>query len=81
MHRRKTHAPSLLVIPHSWGESVALGLREAADAMVGLCFCAPFIVVDLQLAIYCDAPGYKIRTCNSEELTDDKKTAFQAYSF
>jgi hypothetical protein len=37
--------------------------------------------VDLQLAIYCNAPRYKVRTYNTEELVDDKKTAFQAYIF
>jgi hypothetical protein len=41
------------------------------------------IVLDLQLAIYCDAPGYKVRTYNTEELADDrrKKTVLRAYSF
>ncbi len=47
-------------------------LGEAADVMVGLCF-VPFIVLDLQLAIYCDAPGYTVRTYNTEELADDRK--------
>ncbi len=33
----------------------------------------PLIVLDLQLAIYCDAPGYKVRTYDTEELADDRK--------
>ncbi len=28
---------------------------------------------DLQIAIYCDAPKYKVRTYNTEELADDQK--------
>jgi hypothetical protein len=38
-----------------------------------VCVFVPLIVLDLQLAIYCDAPGYKVRTYNTEELADDKK--------
>jgi hypothetical protein len=33
----------------------------------------PLIVIDIQLAIYCNAPGYKVHTYNTEELADDKK--------
>jgi hypothetical protein len=37
----------------------------------------PLIILDLQLAIYCDAPGYKVRTYNTEELADDlEKNSF-----
>ena len=38
-----------------------------------VCVFVPFIVVDLQLAIYCDAPGYKVRTYDTEELFYDQK--------
>ncbi len=38
-----------------------------------VCVFVPLIVLDLQLAIYCDAPGYKVRTYNTEELVDDQK--------
>ncbi len=38
-----------------------------------VCVFVPLIVLDLQLAIYCDAPGYKVHTYNTEELGDDKK--------
>jgi hypothetical protein len=31
------------------------------------------IILDLQLAIYCDTPGYKVHTYNTEELDDDRK--------
>jgi hypothetical protein len=36
-----------------------------------VCVFVPLIILDLQLAIYCDAPGYKVRTHNTEELADD----------
>jgi hypothetical protein len=52
---------------------VALG--EAADAMAGLCLCALFIVLNLQLAIYCDAPGCKNTYVQYRgKLEDEKKT-------
>ncbi len=38
-----------------------------------VCVFVPFIVLDLQLAIYCDTPGYKVCKYNTEELADDKK--------
>ena len=38
-----------------------------------VCAFVPFIVVDLQLAIYCDAPGYKARAYDTEELLMDRK--------
>ncbi len=46
-----------------------------------VCVFVPLIVVDLQLAIYCDAPGYKVHMYNTEELADDWKKKFRAYSF
>jgi hypothetical protein len=39
------------------------------------------MVLPLQLAIYWDAPGYKVRTNDTEELFYDKKTAFPATFF
>ena len=42
---------------------------------------APSIVLHLQLAKYCDAPGYKVRTYDTEELFYHKKTAFPATYF
>jgi hypothetical protein len=38
-----------------------------------VCVFVSFIIVDLQLAIYCDAPGYKARTYDTEELVMDRK--------
>jgi hypothetical protein len=38
-----------------------------------VCVFVPLIVLDLQLAIYCDAPGYKVHMYNTEELADDQK--------
>jgi hypothetical protein len=38
-----------------------------------VCVFVSFIVLDLQLAICCDAPGYKVRTYNTEEQCDDRK--------
>jgi len=47
-----------------------------------VCVFVPFIKVDLQLAIFCYAPGYKARTYDAEELLyDRKKTAFRAIYF
>ncbi len=57
------------------GDSTILGLSalgEAADVMVGLCFCATYLV-DLQLAMYCYAPGNEVRTYDTEELFYDRK--------
>ena len=43
----------------SWRSPLGLAaLGEAADAMV-VCVFVPFIVLYLQLAIYCNTPGYK----------------------
>jgi hypothetical protein len=41
-----------------------------------VCVFVPLIALDRQLGIYCNAPGYKVRTYNTEELADDKKTKF-----
>jgi len=38
-----------------------------------VCAFVPFIVVDLQLAIYCDPPRYKARAFDTEELLMDRK--------
>ncbi len=48
-----------------------------------VCVFVPLIVKDLQLAIHCDAPGYKVRTYNTEELDDDrrKKNSFPGILF
>ncbi len=47
-----------------------------------VCVFVPLIVLDLQLAIYCDAPGYKVRTYDTEELVDDqKKNSFPGIFF
>jgi hypothetical protein len=37
------------------------------------CVFVPFIVVVLQLATYCDAPGYKARAYETEELLMDRE--------
>jgi hypothetical protein len=46
-----------------------------------VCVFVPLIVLDLQLAIYCDAPGYKVHMYNTEELVDDKKNSFPGIFF
>jgi hypothetical protein len=46
-----------------------------------VCVFVPLIVLDLQLAIYCDALGYKVHTYNTEELDDDKKNSFPGTFF
>ena len=47
-----------------------------------VCVFVSFIILDLQLVIYCDAPGYKARTYDTEELVmDKKKTAFRLTYF
>ena len=38
-----------------------------------VCVFVPFIVLDLQLAIYCDASGYKVRTYVHAELVERPK--------
>ena len=38
-----------------------------------VCVFVPFIVVDRQLAMYCNAPPYKVCTYNTEELFYDRK--------
>ena len=47
-----------------------------------VCVIVPFIIVDLQLAIYCDTPGYKARAYDTDELFyERKKKAFWATYF
>ncbi len=47
-----------------------------------VCVSVPLIIPDLQLAIYCDAPRYKVRMYNTEELADDhKKISFPGIFF
>ena len=46
-----------------------------------VCVIVPFIIVDLQLAIYCDAPGYKARAYDTEELFYDRKNSFPGNLF
>jgi hypothetical protein len=36
-----------------------------------VCVFVPLIVLDLQLAIYCDATKYKVRKYDTEELAND----------
>ena len=36
-----------------------------------VCVFVPFILVDLQLAMYCDAPSYKVRAYDTEEIFYD----------
>ncbi len=46
-----------------------------------VCVFVPLIILDLQLAINSDAPSYKVRTYNTEELQDDKKNSFPGIFF
>ena len=65
------------------GVSTILGsaaLGKAATPWL-VCVFVPCIVVDLQLAIYCSAPGYNVCTYNTEEWPMIKKIAIRAYSF